>query len=68
MQVPQVRFNHLQIVIVPIYTLTCDTSSASNDCSDAESSVVAPNTPSPIVSSSGVGSPGIDSSQSNNCS
>ena len=48
------------------YTLTCDTpttNSASNDCSDAESSVLAPHTPSPIVSSSGVGSPGIDSSQ-----
>ena len=51
------------------YTLTCDTpttNSASNDCSDAESSVLAPNTPSPIVSSSGVGTPGIDSSQEAN--
>ena len=51
------------------YTLTCNTpttSSASNDCSDAESSVLAPHTPSPIVSSSGVGSPGIDSSQEAN--
>ena len=46
------------------YTLTCDTpttNSASNDCSDAELSVLAPNTPSPIVSSSG-----IDSSQDAN--
>ena len=46
------------------YTLTCDpptTNSGSNDCSDAESSVLAPNTPSPIVSSSG-----IDSSQEAN--
>ena len=46
------------------YTLTCDTptaNSASNDCSDAELSVLAPNTPSPIVSLSG-----IDSSQEAN--
>ena len=51
------------------YTFTCNTlttSSASNDCLDAESSVLAPHTPSPIVSSSGVGSPGIDSSQEAN--
>ena len=51
------------------YTLTCDpptTNSGSNDCSDAELSVLAPNTPSPIVSSSGVGSSGIDSSQEAN--
>ena len=41
------------------YTLTSDTpttNSASNDCSDAELSVLAPNTPSPIVSSSGINS------------
>ena len=46
------------------YTLTCDTpttNSASNDLSDTELSVLAPNTPSPIVSLSG-----IDSSQEAN--